>query len=308
MKKILFCFLAFSGMLIVSCNSNKGKPPDANRQRQSEGVQAFDTCALNVIDFQSPICNRPGIGNLAVSKAEAQPWIDHFRATYKLAPGMQDMYWIDSCALGFLWDFIEAKKTYNGVWVTFACNGAGTNSAIRFLPTYDSAGHHVSDWNAFTGATLPTGCTTQAELFDTNKRKAKNFRGFFRKEGQVTEVTGLSRKVWVDTCVIHVLRMAINAYKTNSTPLDGVFIYSASYNTALPPGRQPPGYNPAYQQSTIVLVPSYNCSNVDGHFPAWEINQYIVTLFKNAMKGVAGPAAAFNHGELCPNSCHTIDD
>lgn len=290
MKRIQFFSFTIFIILAVSCN-NGGK------KKLSTDVTA-DSCQFDEVSINVGVCYRAGIGNLAVTFTEADPWIQHFKATYRSTPGMETSYWVDSCAIGILWDFLEQNKKYDGVWVTFACEEAtGSKTSIRLVPSKEtSTGDHSSEWAALSGLSIPAGCTV-GDIFNTDDSKAKNFRKNFRKEGGA-EVKDLSRKVWVDTCVIHILRTIINEYKnsTSTTKLDGVFIYSAAYDTQLQVGRRPPGYNPAMKQSTVVLVPSYRCR--DERLPAWSVNKFIFDKYVKAT-GMGG----FNHGELCPNAC-----
>ena len=98
----------------------------------------------------------------------------------------------------------------------------------------------------------------------------------------------------------------IRLYSTSKTPLDGVSVLSAAYFQGAP-GIPAPGQFDV-NQSTIVLVPTFACQTSIGliHKPAWEINEALYHQFVEPnMKEKMVPVKklAYNHGELCPNSC-----
>jgi len=81
-----------------------------------------------------------------------------------------------------------------------------------------------------------------------------------------------------------------------SLELKGILFYPAAYRGANDPQKKPEGKIYDYQ-STFIIVPYY--LNGTERTPEWSVVDALVKKFTNE--------GAFNHGELCPNSCFADD-
>lgn len=296
MRKLLFSFLLGS-ILTVSCNNNRGSTSNPTN----------DTCKLDEVDLKIDSCYGAGAGNLIIDPARARDMMADFVTRYKNG-GMKEEYWVESCGIEALNTFLTQNDTYDGVWVTFGSDStkAGYPTTIFFVPTTPvvAPARHNPEWAAVGNITLPAGCSAGNYFSTSSSPQVPDFRTRYRKEGMPGDVAGLSRKVWVSKCVIVALASIIKQYDSTNYPLDGVNVYSASYGNPLPAGRRPYGYE-TENPSTIVLVPTYKCPNVPGHIPAWDVTQFLYNKYVKLVGAAAVPA--FNHGELCPNSCSNLD-
>lgn len=303
MKKHLFYSLFFWAILTSSCNNGEKK------STASRDSITSDTCDLVHVNINIDSCKGAGTGNLIIKEEDAKRMIAHFQGNYQTG-GMKSVYWIEKCGIESLHNFLLQNSNYDGVWVTFGSeDNEPHNTTIFFVPTIPSTvDNHTAQWASVPSIPLPTACNASVFFSDNPGTKVSNFRSRYRMEGTATEKRGLSKKVWVDKCVIHALDTIIKAYSSTSTPLDGINIYSASYDVSLPVQSRPIGYRDI-NPSTIILVPTYRCPNVDCencHFPAWDVNNYLYNKYI-AMHGMAAGLPAYNHGELCPNACNPTE-
>lgn len=308
MKKLIIPLL-FLVTLIVACNDGGKKGPEKGSISVDtlSGATVLDTCNLDdTVKIPTDLCGSSGSGNFVIDPVLAQKYIAAFDSKYvRQGTGLEKEYWVSKCDIEALNNFFRNNNKYDGAWITYTSDQAPSyKSSINFVPSIykiKDKQRHEPQWAAVSDIVPPAACTLSA-YFSTSNVKAGQFRQIHRKEGTGGLVNLLSRRVWVDTCVFYSLYKIIQAYSSSNTPMDGMFVYSAAYNSA--PAYQPYGYL-GKDHATLILVLSYTCSQIDGHFPAWDVNKYLYNkLVKNAV-GAAAPA--FNHGELCPNACTDLD-
>ncbi|NOT50314.1 MAG: hypothetical protein HOP10_03445 [Chitinophagaceae bacterium] len=300
MKKYIVRLLLITAMFTVACNNKKGKATEEKKDTATKAttIGKQDFCKLTPLPYEVRCSNAGGV---IIDPDVAQQYIADFRTRY---PALESSYWISGCVIDALYIFFNdnANASYDGLWLTFGARELEPHqSTLSLVPSIYDNGKHVSQWEAVSKIRLPGSCNG-SEFLTTNSEGAQRFRDIHRRENTTGVIRGLTRKVWIDECVINMLKALIDMYSRSDTPLNGLYIYSSAYYKTLPAEEQPKGYDPTTVQSSVVLVLSYTCKNDNKTYPAWEINRFLYELNKEKNKDV------FNHGELCPTSCLNSDD
>ena len=233
MQKLMIIVTVLYSIVIFSCNNKSDKKTEVKDSISATTVANSAQCALSTIEVDINPCKMPGGGNLVIDPTVAQDYMREFVNGYqKNDPALQSEYWVDACIIGGLSDFFRDNKGYDGAWVTFASEEDNQSPVrINFVPTmYNSTTQkHDAKWASAGMVKLPASCNA-GSMLTTDNQGAKNFRSVHRKEFTTGIVNGLSRKIWVDSCVINSLNKIVIAYKGSTTPLDGVYVYSGTYN------------------------------------------------------------------------------
>jgi hypothetical protein len=331
MKKTIFFLLLITGVIFLySCSNEeteKAKTADsvANHLVADTSVNhltATDTSVIAPLEFDGMKfthgpCLDAGHGNLIIKPGDAATLIGNFENTYH-KPGsnqfrrLKSFYWIDACTVKAIHAFFEARKEYDGLWITLGANAdKDFESTVFFVPTkWNTASEeHLPDWAAVKNIIL-TGCNTKQFFSDKPSDFITKYREFYRLEKNPPVRDELSRKVWIHKCVFDELTDIINSPPPNPNPVSGVSFICAAYHFAIGAAFKPKGLADNSQTTFIIAV----TRNVQGkQVPDWSINKSLYKNFtpylrkKNKLKD-DDPDPVFNHGELCPNSCGVDDE
>jgi hypothetical protein len=242
--------------------------------------------------------------------------IYHFDTIYKRddshtdARAFLNSYWIDSCTVSAIADFLRTSGQHDGIRIYFGCAlqndpAYGTDqykkkSTLFIFPTIKrtSTSPEVSEHgDNLIPIPIPTTCLFRSEYIKPAGSATAEIGEFSKVYCKSTnpvakQKDSLSKAIWIDSCVIYFIQKTL---RKNSATVDGINIRTAAYFdnfTTTIKGRFKPN------QSTIIIVPS-SPGATGSHTDNWQITEDIFNVTKR-IKKIKG---AFNHGELCPKAC-----
>lgn len=300
MKKLSSYYLfitAFIVPVIMSCNGSgdgnpESRPDSASSEKSLQARYAGSNCT--------------GLANIYfVNKQDALDMITHFKTEFHGKAGLpvemkkfKDSVWIDSSVIKAFSDFLDLNiRDYDGVRIVNVAY-ANDSSGIFLVPTTAAGSGHEEKWNAY----VPVSSSPVFRNFNSDtgivNPMARKFKTLFRKQTNPeiigsTTFDSLSAKIWLSSCVFHLLSDTIQASKGK---LDGVKIYFGAYKE-ITLRRQL--FQKYANQSTVILVPTNPDAAWGRHKPDWDA---VKTKFK-ALNWAPDPGG-YNHGELCPQICN----
>lgn len=301
MKKLSSYYLfitAFIIPVIMSCNGSG----DDNTESKKDSASSAKSLQARYAGS-----NCTGLANIYfVKKQDALDMITHFKKEFHGKAGLpvemkkfKDSIWIDSSVIKGFSDFLDINiRDYDGVRIVNVAY-ANDSSGIFLVPTTAAGAGHEEKWNAYVpipGAPTFRNYNTDTGIVNPMSRK---FKTLFRRQTDPeiigsTAFDSLSAKIWLSSCVFHLLADTIQASKGK---LDGVKIYFAAYKQVAPNRVL---FQKYANQSTIILVPTTPNAAWGRHKPDWDA---VKTKFKT-LNWAAPDPGGYNHGELCPQICN----
>lgn len=313
MRKLISILFILTS-LILACNDGgkKGQKDSPVAGDTSSNALVLDTCKLADVIIPEDLCRLQGSGNFIINPKVAIGYIEAFKRLYidgNPTSGIQPHEWVSKCEVKALVDFFNSHDNYDGAWIVMTSDAqAADKTSINIVPSrpiVTGKENHEPDWNIVSTITAP-GCQLSGH-FSASSAMAADFRSVHRGETG-TKPEGntplLSRRIWINACVFRSLYNIMLAFEGSATPMNGLFVYSAAYVPAPVKALQPVGFMEE-GHSTVVLVLSYQCGDTYAQYPAWGVNNFLYEKLVK-MAGVA-PPPVYNHGELCPNACTTLD-
>ncbi len=301
MKKIipiLISILSFT--FIFSCNQNDSTI-ESGTNKVNDSSTVTSGYKYNWVAFDN-ICNGPGLANFTIDKKEAEAMIKHFKDIYINSSDQinltKDSFWVDACAIKALGKYMDTAKGVSGLRIVSAAEKAGTKNETKIFlvttkDTLRAPGTKTRDdkWDVI----IPNTDCKDSKKYFARFRDASNqiklYEGAYRHNPMPETGTALkdslSKKVWIDKCVIS--RLA--GFIESNPSVDGINIKLGAYFTKDPNGKHPgQGYD---HQSTVIIIPT------TGKIDNWKIVEMIKDLVVKAFGD-----AALNHGALCPQICN----
>lgn len=208
--------------------------------------------------------------------------------------GLTKKFWMPKCLIDDLDKFFKTNNGYDGIRLYWIADD-NENATLRILPTSKSIPDsktykHTNRWDViFSKDEYP--CINSSTYFQYGRHQFQIRRDIFGKkyrqertsQGEiVADVKDLSSAVWVDACVIEVLKKTLDK---NTTSVTGIWACSGAYLKLDDYSEQ---RGQLYEfQSTLVFVPGKENGELK-----WNIIEK-----KAPVSGVA------NHGQLCPQIC-----
>lgn len=269
--------------------------------------QSRDGSVKRVFD-KTQVDSCPGAGNFFVDPATAQKMISDFIKIYvrknPAAPiyALNQLGWVDSNVVYAMANLLALNSTIDGFRVYFCAaltpdpasfpNQIYQNKvSLIMVPTIPVGGNHQDAWGTDIPLTIPyeisnvyinmkeADATLLTEKFFTVYRRERDIRDY-----NSALIKNLSRSVWFCRDLIDNVKDYMKKYNS-----DGLRIYPAAYSEMS--SNRPSQMYP--DQSTFVLVPTKFI--VVGREDDWSVSKNL-KLNKEDFN-------AYNHGELCPNSC-----
>lgn len=314
MNKILFIASAVL-LLLLSCNNNSDNAENSKESKtDTQKVAGKDLSWIDPYLTDGCILHAQGMRNFLIPSTLSDSMIKHFDTTYKVDDSKKDIkamsnsYWIDSCTISAIADFLRQSKMHSGVRIYFGCSlnedpNLGTDqykkrTTIFIFPTKERVSPDpikISEHEDDLIQIPANSCPLKSEYLKPASGASPEigeFNKVYRKSTAPVKFQkdSLSQAVWVDSCVIYFIQKTLRSF---SSITDGVNIRTAAYfdnYTGTVRGRFKPN------QSTIIIVPS-SPDNNNSHIDNWEIIDAILSY-----KSIKG--AGLNHGELCPQICN----
>ncbi|MEI2749014.1 MAG: hypothetical protein V9E88_09700 [Ferruginibacter sp.] len=280
------CLIAISFLLIcASCNQDKkdeklsGEKSNVEKKKKAEPAVTCD---------------------YFLTEGEGQEMVKKYRDRYikegaaDEVTGLTKKFWMPKCLIDELDKFFKAKNIYDGIRIYWIVDD-NENATLRILPTTKTIPEtetykHTSRWDAiFSNDEYP--CIKSSSYFQYGRSQFQIRKEIFGKkyrqerisQGEiVADIPDLSSAVWVDSCVIAVLKKTL---EKNTNSVAGIWACAGAY---LRKDSNSAQRGQDYEfQSTLVFVPGKENGELK-----WNIIEK-----KAPVSGVA------NHGQLCPQIC-----
>ncbi len=294
--QILFSFLFI--IFISSCNNKDSKKEKSNDvvDMQTVGVEDLDPKFLAFDD----VCNAAGIANVAIRRTLADSMMKHFKDIF-IKPSekiniVKDSFWVEACTIKAVAEYMDTAKDITGLRIVFAAEKVNSQNVMKIF--FVTTQQYVADKNRKDDKwdnSIPNleSCNDYKKYFSKFRdavEQIKLFDSAFRENKVPTSSyaikDSLSKKVWIDECVIKALAKFMKAAPT----VDGINIKLGAYFSKDTSFHNNQMYN---NQSSVILVPT--TKKLDD----WTI---VEKIYKRVMNKRFDQA--LNHGSLCPQDCN----